>query len=73
MRYAQHRQNSKSNGWIFLILLFFMIIPAIIYALATCRKFKVYPSCGSQDIIPVTSPVGRELCSRLRQVEHSQV
>ena len=67
------KMASRSNGWIFLILLFFMVIPAIIYALATSKKFKVCPSCGSPDIVPVTSPVGRELCNRLHQVEQSQV
>lgn len=45
---------------LFLFLLF--IVPGLIYGVwRLTTKRKICPACGSVDLVPVNSPVGRKL------------
>jgi hypothetical protein len=52
----------KGSGWIELILLLCFIIPGIIYSVwRSSSRHKTCPSCGSTNLIPLNSPIGRKL------------
>jgi hypothetical protein len=57
------KEVSSFNGGIFFVLLLFLIIPAIIYALWANQKGEksVCPLCGGDNIIPSDSPFAQKI------------
>ena len=52
----------KGNGFIELILWLCFLIPGIIYSIwRSSSRYKACPSCGSTNLIPIDSPVGKKL------------
>jgi hypothetical protein len=52
----------KGNGLIELILWLCFIIPGIIYSIwRSSSRYKACPSCGSTNLIPADSPIGKKL------------
>jgi hypothetical protein len=56
---------NKGSGGVELILWLFFIIPGVIYSVwRRSSKPRVCPSCHSQSLVPIASPVGRELVAK---------
>lgn len=55
-------KKKKGNGWIELILWFCFGIPGLIYSIwRRSNRPKVCARCGSGDVIPTDTPVGKKL------------
>ena len=65
---SQETQNSKlrGSGWITFILLLCYIVPGLIYMIwRRGDKAKICAKCGSKNIIPADSPIGKKLLNEL--------
>ena len=56
------RVTSKLNGCFFIVLLFFFVIPGILYLVwAGTQRVYTCPKCNAQNtLVPLTSPEGRK-------------
>ncbi len=56
---------NKGSGAVELVLWLFFIIPGVVYSVwRRSAKPRVCPSCHSQSLVPIASPVGRELVAK---------
>lgn len=61
------RPSTKTRGSIFIeiILWICFIVPGIIYSIwRLTTRAKVCRACGAKELVPLASPVGRELMAR---------
>ena len=56
------RRHVKGSIWIEIVLWMLFIVPGFIYSLwRLSSSRRVCASCGSEDLVPLDSPVGRKL------------
>lgn len=58
------RMKARGSGWVTFVLLLFFVIPGLIhFAWRMTHWRRECPACGSDRIVPVDSPRGRDLRS----------
>jgi predicted RNA-binding Zn-ribbon protein involved in translation (DUF1610 family) len=58
----------RGSIWIELVLWLFFIIPGVIYSFwRLSNKYKVCPECGKETLIPMDSPMGKQLAKSLKK------
>ena len=59
------KKDTPGSIWIELILWLLLIVPGIIYSVwRISSRRRVCSSCGSPALVPVESPVGRQLLAK---------
>lgn len=60
-------RSTKGSFLIEIVLWFFFIIPGLIYSIwrLTSKKW-VCSSCGSESVVPTTSPVGKKILEKYK-------
>lgn len=59
-------RNLPGNGWIELVLWLAYLVPGLIYSIWRRSKSRLTcGACGSRDLVPLDSPVGRRLRAEL--------
>jgi hypothetical protein len=62
------KKITKGSFFIELILYLFMIVPGLIYSIwRLTTKQLVCPACKNPTMIPITTPVGKELIEKISQ------
>jgi hypothetical protein len=63
---AKGKKQVRGSLFFELILWLFLIVPGVIYSIwRLTTKETVCPTCGKPELIPATSPMGKELLTRL--------
>ena len=59
------RSVLPGSGWITFLLAWLLLVPALIYMIwrRSARRY-VCPRCGSEELVPVDTPRGREMAGR---------
>ena len=61
---AKPKTQVKGNVLTELVLWLFFLLPGLIYSIwRLTTKTKVCPACGSEELVPPDSPVGRQMSS----------
>lgn len=66
------KTNTETRGSlaIELILWFCMIVPGLLYSIwRATSKYEVCRYCGSKQIVPINSPVGKKLLVQFKEKE----
>jgi len=60
------REVESGSGWITLLLLFFFVVPAIIYSFwrSSTRK-NTCPTCGAPNPVPLSTPAGQAIAAKV--------
>jgi rubredoxin len=62
------KNDAKGSILIEIVLWCCFLLPGIIYTLwRDSSRYKKCPVCGSTEIIPLNSPIGREVVEKMKQ------
>jgi len=69
---GDEKEESKGSIWITIILLFFFIIPGIIYIIWSLGGKKMCPKCDKDAMIPIGTARGKELLAQVQKYEAAE-
>lgn len=61
------KMRTPGSTLIELVLWICLVVPGLVYSIwRHSKRHRVCPRCGSADVIPVDSPIGRKLAAQVR-------